>query len=101
MNFIDFVIDFTFVKFCKILWCHLQSKLYLFFTSENIVGIAPSDFDGDGDMDLLVSTLSSTKTIISQVYFGDRETLTKCKIFIFIFLLLYFYSDKIKYYYNQ
>lgn len=45
--------------------------------SENIVGIAPSDFDGDGDMDLLVSTLSSTKTIISQVYFGNRETLTK------------------------
>lgn len=57
---------------------------YVFLSSENIVGIAPSDFDGDGDMDLLVSTVSSTKTITSEVYFGNRETLTKCMI-IFIY----------------
>jgi len=45
--------------------------------SENIVNIVPADFNGDGDMDLLISTESAKKTVISQVYFGNRKSLTK------------------------
>ncbi|XP_057291374.1 T-cell immunomodulatory protein-like isoform X1 [Hydractinia symbiolongicarpus] len=47
-------------------------------SDSNIVGIALADFNGDGSMDVLLSTKkkSSTETFV-EVYFGDRRKLKK------------------------
>lgn len=42
-----------------------------------IVNVSPSDFDGDGCLDILISTQSQTdsKTITVYVYWGNSQTL--------------------------
>lgn len=45
-------------------------------TSQSIVGIAPADFNGDGNMDLLVS-MAASNGITAQVFFGERNSFKK------------------------
>ncbi|XP_020608841.1 T-cell immunomodulatory protein-like isoform X3 [Orbicella faveolata] len=46
-------------------------------SSDTIVNVSPSDFDGDGCLDILISTQSQTadKTITVFVYWGNSQTL--------------------------
>jgi len=67
--------------------------VFIHIYSKNIVGIAPADFNGDGDMDLLVATKTEKEgPVNSQVYFGDRKSLKKCKLVIVVFMPIYMYK---------
>ena len=59
------------------------STYFLFRNFENaeIVGVTPADFDNNGAMDVLL-VMKSNGSIISQVYFGDRASLTISMNFI-------------------
>ena len=51
---------------------------FVFCNSDTIVNVSPSDFDGDGCLDVLISTQSQTadKGITVFVYWGNSQTLT-------------------------
>lgn len=50
------------------------------FCSDEIVNVTPSDFDGDGCLDILITTKSQNaasvdKTVTVYVYWGNLETI--------------------------
>ena len=53
------------------------SCLHFIFCSDKIVNVSPSDFDGDGCLDVLITTESRTadKTVTVYVYWGNSQTL--------------------------
>lgn len=54
-------------------------------SDSNIVGIALADFNGDGSMDVLLSTKKkSSKDTFVEVYFGDRRRLKQGKKLIHV-----------------
>lgn len=86
-------------KFLGKLYNVINSFYSLF--SEQIVNVSPTDFDGDGCLDVLITTQSqnagSQETATVIVYWGNLQTLGKrqitvCQFVLTLYLTLFLWS---------